>query len=45
MLHRLAICLSIFLVALDSTIIATAIPQITNQFSSLNDVGWYGSGM
>jgi hypothetical protein len=43
-LLALALCLSIFLVALDSTIIATAIPQITDQFHSLNDVGWYGSG-
>ena len=39
----LAICLSIFLVALDMTIVATAIPRITDEFHSLNDVGWYGS--
>ncbi|KAJ9605928.1 hypothetical protein H2200_009777 [Cladophialophora chaetospira] len=39
----IAICLSVFLVALDRTIIATAIPQITDQFHSLDDVGWYGS--
>jgi hypothetical protein len=32
-----------FLVALDRTIIATAIPQITNDFKSLGDIGWYGS--
>ncbi|KAJ7251081.1 major facilitator superfamily domain-containing protein [Mycena rebaudengoi] len=38
-----ALCLSIFLVALDNTIIATAIPKITDQFRSLNDIGWYGS--
>lgn len=41
---RIALCLSVFLVALDNTIIATAIPKITTQFNSLNDVGWYGSG-
>ncbi|KAL9038867.1 MAG: hypothetical protein Q9214_005111 [Letrouitia sp. 1 TL-2023] len=35
--------LSMFLVALDRTIISTAIPQITNDFNSLADVGWYGS--
>lgn len=29
--------------ALDNTIIATAIPRITDQFKALNDVGWYGS--
>ncbi|MCJ1357739.1 MAG: hypothetical protein MMC33_007735 [Icmadophila ericetorum] len=33
--------IAIFLVALDRTIIATAIPRITDQFHSLNDVGWY----
>lgn len=35
--------LSTFVVALDNTIIATAIPRITTVFDSLNDVGWYGS--
>ncbi|KAJ7473143.1 DHA14-like major facilitator [Mycena galericulata] len=39
----LALGLSIFLVALDNTIITTAIPKITDQFNSLDDVGWYGS--
>ncbi|KAK6528581.1 hypothetical protein TWF281_009820 [Arthrobotrys megalospora] len=39
----LALVLAIFLVALDRTIISTAIPQITNEFNSLGDVGWYGS--
>jgi hypothetical protein len=39
----LALCLSVFLVALDNTIIATAIPKITDHFNSLGDVGWYGS--
>lgn len=34
---------SIFLVALDRTIIGTAIPTITNEFNSLGDVGWYAS--
>lgn len=35
---------SMFLVALDRTIISTAIPQITDDFKSLGDIGWYGSG-
>lgn len=35
--------LAIFLVALDRTIIATAIPRITDDFKSLGDIGWYGS--
>ncbi|KAI9800629.1 MAG: hypothetical protein M1833_003287 [Piccolia ochrophora] len=42
-LISLALCLSVFLVALDQTIIATAIPKITDKFQSLDDVGWYGS--
>ncbi|CAK5276200.1 unnamed protein product [Mycena citricolor] len=42
-LITLALCLSVFLVALDNTIIATAIPKITDQFNSLADVGWYAS--
>jgi divalent metal cation (Fe/Co/Zn/Cd) transporter len=40
-----ALLLSIFLASLDATIISTAIPSITNQFHSLQDVGWYGSAM
>ena len=39
----LGLCLAVFCVALDNTIIATAIPYITDQFHSLTDVGWYGS--
>lgn len=35
--------LALFIVALDRTIITTALPQITNQFHSLNDIGWYVS--
>ena len=38
-----ALVLSIFLVALDMTIVATAIPRITDEFHSLDQVGWYGS--
>lgn len=38
-----AVFLSVFLVALDQTIIGTAIPRITDQFRSVGDVGWYGS--
>ncbi|KAI9675996.1 MAG: hypothetical protein M1817_000739 [Caeruleum heppii] len=38
-----ALLLSMFLVALDMTIVATAIPRITEDFHSLDDVGWYGS--
>jgi MFS transporter, DHA2 family, glioxin efflux transporter len=37
------ISMSGLLTALEIGIIATAIPEITNEFHSLNDVGWYGS--
>lgn len=37
------LCMATFTVALDNTIIATAIPKITTVFDSLGDVGWYGS--
>ena len=39
----LALCLAVFLVALDQTIIATAIPRITDRFKSVKDIGWYGA--
>ncbi|PYI03007.1 MFS general substrate transporter [Aspergillus sclerotiicarbonarius CBS 121057] len=39
----IGLCLSIFCIALDNTVLATAIPKITDQFKSLEDVGWYGS--
>lgn len=38
-----SLCLAVFLMALDNTIIATAIPKITDEFKSLGDVGWYAS--
>lgn len=38
-----ALCLAVLLVALDQTIIATAIPRITDRFNSVQDIGWYGS--
>ena len=40
---NLASCIAVLCVALDNTIIATAIPRITDQFQALDDVGWYGS--
>lgn len=33
--------IAMFLVALDRTIIATAVPRITDDFHALQDVGWY----
>jgi hypothetical protein len=34
---------SMFLVALDRTILATAVPRITDKFHSIDDIGWYAS--
>ncbi|ESZ92470.1 hypothetical protein SBOR_7133 [Sclerotinia borealis F-4128] len=39
----LALCFAVFLVALDQTIISTAIPKMTDHFQSTGDIGWYGS--
>ncbi|KAK1751129.1 major facilitator superfamily domain-containing protein [Echria macrotheca] len=38
----LGIYLALFLVALDRTIIAIPLAAITNEFSSIQDIGWYG---
>jgi len=38
-----SLCLAIFLVALDQTIIAPALGAITSEFGSVNDIGWYGA--
>ncbi|CAG8101348.1 unnamed protein product [Penicillium salamii] len=38
-----AIGLVTFIVMLDASILATAIPFITNEYHALLDVGWYGS--
>ncbi|OAL20504.1 hypothetical protein AYO22_08805 [Fonsecaea multimorphosa] len=38
-----AVFVSTFLMALNGSIIATAIPKITTHFNSLKDIGWYGS--
>jgi MFS family permease len=42
-LVTLGLGLAIFLISLDTSIIATAIPRITSQFGSVADIGWYGS--
>ncbi|ETS78028.1 hypothetical protein PFICI_10090 [Pestalotiopsis fici W106-1] len=38
-----SLCLAIFLVALDQTIIAPALGAITAQYGSVKDIGWYGA--
>ncbi|KAF7563402.1 hypothetical protein G7046_g741 [Stylonectria norvegica] len=39
----LALIMGIFLASLDMTIVATAIPKITDEFGGLDRVSWYGS--
>ncbi|EED11989.1 efflux pump antibiotic resistance protein, putative [Talaromyces stipitatus ATCC 10500] len=39
----LALLLSMLLTSLDLTILSTAIPRISHDFHSLDDVGWYAS--
>lgn len=38
-----SVTLVAFLIMLDTSIIATAIPRITTDFNSLDEVGWYGA--
>ncbi|EFQ35394.1 major facilitator superfamily transporter [Colletotrichum graminicola] len=38
-----ALTLTSFLVMLDMSILPTAIPEITTEFHSLRDIGWFGS--
>ncbi|KAK2594803.1 hypothetical protein QQS21_007491 [Conoideocrella luteorostrata] len=42
-LLTIGLILSIFLAALDSSILATAVPRITDKFGTVKDVGWYSS--
>ncbi|KAH6654694.1 major facilitator superfamily domain-containing protein [Truncatella angustata] len=42
-LIMVALYLAMFLVALDRIIISTAVPKITDEFDSIQDIGWYGS--
>ncbi|KIW22645.1 uncharacterized protein PV07_10922 [Cladophialophora immunda] len=42
-LLTIGLVFTIFLSALDTSIISTAIPRITDQFGTVKDVGWYGS--
>ncbi|KAF2107005.1 major facilitator superfamily domain-containing protein [Lophiotrema nucula] len=36
--------IAIILITLNDSMIATAIPRITDEFNSVKDIGWYGSG-
>lgn len=39
----IALLLACLLMALDMSIVSTAIPRITDEFDTLADIGWYGS--
>ena len=39
----LALLLTVFIMTLDMSILATAIPKITDEFHTINDIGWYGA--
>jgi hypothetical protein len=39
----LGLCLATLCMSIDNTIIGTALPKITDDFKSIDDVGWYGS--
>ncbi|KAI8161957.1 Efflux pump roqT [Colletotrichum sp. SAR 10_70] len=40
----IGICLVVFIISVHRTIITTAIPQITSEFKSTSDIGWFGIG-
>lgn len=42
-LISIVLCLATLCVAVDNTIISTAVPRITHDFRSIDDVGWYAS--
>ncbi|KAJ5810633.1 Major facilitator superfamily domain general substrate transporter [Penicillium pulvis] len=39
----IVLCLATLCVSIDNTIISTAVPRITKQFQSIDDVGWYAA--
>jgi MFS transporter, DHA2 family, glioxin efflux transporter len=42
-LLTLGLIFTVFLSALDTSILSTAIPAITDEFGTVKDVGWYGA--
>ncbi|GAD98124.1 major facilitator superfamily transporter [Paecilomyces variotii No. 5] len=43
LLISVVLCLATFCVAVDNTIISTAVPRIAHDFNSIDDVGWYAA--
>lgn len=42
-LISMVLCLATFCVAVDNTIISTAVPRIIQDFHSIDQVGWYAA--
>lgn len=42
-LVSIVLCLATLCVAVDNTILSTAVPRITHDFHSIEDVGWYAA--
>ncbi len=42
-LISIVLCLATLCVAVENTIISTAVPRITHDFHSIGDVGWYAA--
>ena len=38
-----SVCLAYFLTGLDLTIVAVAVPSLTDQFKTVSDIGWYNA--
>ena len=43
LLLSIVLCLATLCVAVDNTITSTAVPRITHDFHSIEDVGWYAA--
>lgn len=42
-LNYSSLCLTAFIRGIDITIVAVAVPSITNEFHTINDIGWYNA--
>jgi hypothetical protein len=38
-----SMCIALFLSGLDITIVAVAVPSITDEFQTISDIGWYSA--
>lgn len=42
-LTMISLCTAIFLNGLDLTIVAVAVPSLTDDFKTISDIGWYSA--